>query len=504
MAQPCLTADVTAWIDRLSNVLDARLAWRLVPLMAGVLFGTGRQTVSSWLRAGELSDDYQDYYYFLFALGDKTKALATIVWRIAVEVIAPSGRIVLAIDDTPSKRYGPKVEGAGLHHNPTPGPAGAKLVYGHNWVTLAWVVRHPMWGTIGLPLLARLYVRQKDIDAQQLTLLRDVTFETKLTMAGAMVTDAAKWVKTLDLPLWVVADGAYAKRPFLQEAAAAKAIVVSRLRKDAALFDLPPPRKPGERRGPGRPPTYGKNRISLAKRAGHRQGWQTGTFRLYGSEVIKRYKTFLATYPPAGGLIRVVLVKEDDGKWVAYFCTHAEATVTEILEAVADRSAIEGWIEAGVSRVIYASSNHAVGFAPAAGLRHRARERADRDARAARVPSDGSDDRSAIEQVFHDIKEVHGVGEAQTRNYWTHVAVYHVHLWWHTLIELWAWHRPAKELVDRNASPWDDAERRPSHADKRNTLRRQCLDAEFWARAATATLPRKIQDLWHRLVKLVA
>lgn len=448
MAKPCLTADVTAWIDRLSNVLDARHAWRLVPLMAGVLFGAGRQTVSSWLRAGELSDDYQDYYYFLFALGDKTKALATIVWRIAVEVIAPSGRIVLAIDDTPSKRYGPKVEGAGLHHNPTPGPAGAKLVYGHNWVTLAWVVRHPMWGTIGLPLLAHLYVRQKDIDAQQLTLLRDVTFETKLTMAGAMVTDAAKWVKTLDLPLWVVADGAYAKRPFLQEAAAAKAIVVSRLRKDAALFDLPPPRKPGERRGPGRPPTYGKNRISLAKRAGHRQGWQTGTFRLYGAEAVKRYKTFLATYPPAGGLIRVVLVKEDDGKWVAYFCTHAEATVTEILEAVADRS--------------------------------------------------------AIEQVFHDIKEVHGVGEAQTRNYWTHVAVYHVHLWWHTLIELWAWHRPAKELVDRIASPWDDAERRPSHADKRNTLRRQCLNAEFWARAATATVPRKIQDLWGRLVKLVA
>jgi DDE superfamily endonuclease len=448
MAKPCLTGDVTAWIDRLSNLLDGRLAWRLVPLMAGVLFGTGRQTVSSWLRAGELSDDYQDYYYFLFTLGDKTKALAAVVWRIAVEVIAPSGRIVLAIDDTPSKRYGPKVEGAGLHHNPTPGPAGAKLVYGHNWVTLAWVVRHPLWGAIGLPLLARLYVRKKDIDAQQLTVLRDVTFQTKLVMAGAMVTDAAKWVKSLDRTLWVVTDGAYAKRPFLQEAAKAKAIVVSRLRKDAALFDVPPPLKPGERPPPGRPRIYGKNRISLAKRAGQPRGWQTDTFRLYGVEVIKRYKTFLATYPPAGGLIRVVLVKEDDGKWVAYFCTHTEATVTEILEAVADRS--------------------------------------------------------AIEQVFHDIKEVHGVGQAQTRNYWTNVAVYHVHLWWHTLIELWAWHRPAKELVDRSASPWDDAERRPSHADKRNTLRRQCLDAEFWARAATATLPRKIQDLWRRLVKLVA
>jgi DDE superfamily endonuclease len=448
MAKPCLTADVTAWIDRLCDLLDPRHAWRLVPLMAGMLFGTGRQTVSSWLRAGELSDDYQDYYYFLFALGDKTKALAAVVWRIAVEVIAPSGRILLAIDDTPSKRYGPKVEGAGLHHNPTPGPAGAKLIYGHNWVTLAWVVRHPLWNTIGLPLLARLYVRKKDIDAQQLTILRGVTFQTKLVMAAEMVTEASKWVKSLGRTLWVVTDGAYAKRPFLQEAAKAKAIVVSRLRKDAALFDVPRPLKPGERRPQGRPRTYGKNRISLAKRAGQRRGWQTGTFRLYGAEVVKRYKTFLATYPPAGGLIRVVLVQEDDGKWVAYFCTHAEATVTEILEAVADRS--------------------------------------------------------AIEQVFHDIKEVHGVGQAQTRNYWSNVAVYHVHLWWHTLIELWAWHRPAKELVDRSASPWDDAERRPSHADKRNCLRRQCLDAEFWARAATTTLPRKLQELWHRVVKLVA
>src|SRR5207247_6724024 len=85
-------------------------------------------------------------------------------------------------------------------------------------------------------------------------------------------------------------------------------------------------------------------------------------------------------------------------------------------------------------------------------------------------------DRSALEQVFHDVKEVHGVGQAQTRNYWTSVAVYHLNLWLHTLIELWAWHRSAKELVDRRRSPWDDKERRPSHADRRNAL----CDAIAW------------------------
>jgi len=443
-----LTADMTAWINRLAHAsfLDARHCWRLLPLLAGLLFANGRRTVSSWLRAGGLSNDYQDYYYFLSALGRKVEWLAAGLLRIAVEVIAPNGRILLALDDTPSKRYGPKVEGAGIHHNPTPGPAGAQFLYGHNWVTLDWVVRHPRWGTIGLPLLARMYVRQKDITAQCLTCLRQVTFRTKLVLAGELVVWAAAALRFLGVTLWVVADGAYAKRAFLKAAAAAGAVVVSRLRKDAALFDVPVSLPQGKR-GRGRPRVYGKQTISLAKRAGQRRGWQVGTFLLYGTEVTKRYKTFLATYPPASGLIRVVLVKEDDGAWRAYFCTKADATVAEILEAVADRS--------------------------------------------------------ALEQVFHDVKEVHGVGQAQTRNYWTNVAVYHVKLWWHTLIELWAWHRPVKELVARQLSPWDDAERRPSHADRRNALRRQCLQEEFQAGAALGSVPRKIQSLWRRVVRIV-
>jgi hypothetical protein len=32
-------------------------------------------------------------------------------------------------------------------------------------------------------------------------------------------------------------------------------VVVARLRRDAKLFDLPPVLMPGQKRGPGRPPT---------------------------------------------------------------------------------------------------------------------------------------------------------------------------------------------------------------------------------------------------------
>ena len=60
--------------------------------------------------------------------------------------------------------------------------------------------------------------------------------------------------------------------------------------------------------------------IDLAKRGGQRRGWSSDTFELYGEKAVKKYKTFLATWRPAGGAIRVVLVDEPTG-WRAYFCT---------------------------------------------------------------------------------------------------------------------------------------------------------------------------------------
>lgn len=70
-------------------------------------------------------------------------------------------------------------------------------------------------------------------------------------------------------------DGGYAKREFLRPTVQAGFTVVAQLRKDAALDDLPPVIPPGQKRLRGRPPTSGKNRLSLAKRAGQERGWAT-------------------------------------------------------------------------------------------------------------------------------------------------------------------------------------------------------------------------------------
>jgi hypothetical protein len=208
-------------------------------------------------------------------------------------------------------------------------------------------------------------------------------------------------MKRAEKTVWIVVDGGYTKRPFLKRAMKTGVTVVGRLRKDAALRDLPPQRKKGKRRR-GRPRKYGKNRISLAKRAGQKRGWHTIDCTVYGKVMTKTYKTFLATYAPVGGVIRVVLVKEDHGCY-GFFATDPDASVQDILEAFADRA--------------------------------------------------------TIEQDFHDVKEVEGSGQQQVRNIWSNVAVYNLNLWMYTLVELWAWDRDHTELVDRSDSPWDDAHR---------------------------------------------
>jgi hypothetical protein len=438
-------SDWSEWSEWLAAGLHARNRWRLPILLVGILFAQGRRTVTTWLRAAGVSDDYQDYYYFLAALGRKIKPVATQLLVLLLRVLPLPDRLVAVIDDTPTKRYGPHVEGADIHRNPTRGPADQKYLYGHIWVTLSLAIRHPRFGALALPLRAMLYVRRKTI--AKIPKWRGWTFATKLVLAARLVEWIAPIVKQAGKTLWIVVDGGYVKAPFLKRALRAKVTVIGRLRKDAALRDLPPKLRRGQRRRRGRPPKYGKNRISLAKRAAHRQGWQTAECTVYGRTVTKLYKTFLATYRPTGGLIRVVIVLEDHG-WHAFFSTDPNATAVEIIEAFADRA--------------------------------------------------------TIEQDFHDVKEVWGAGQQQVRNIWTNMAVYHLNLWMHTLVELWSWNRSHGQLTDRSSSPWDNADRRPSHADRRKALRQHIMQAELSRLAAIWWLPRKILRLAQRLAALAA
>ena len=419
--------------------LDRRSGRRLPQLLLGILFARGRRTVTSWFRAAGITDEFRPAYRTVCAVGEQIDPMAASTLR-AVRPLLRGERLTVAIDDTPTPRYGPEVEGCGIHHNPSPGPAGEKFVYGHVWVTLAALAHHPDCGTLALPLQAQLYIRSADLP--RLPPDRRRPFRTKLELAAQQLDWLSPSVERFFKERWVVVDGGYSKRPFLAPAQRGGWVVVGRLRKDAALWSVPGP-KPAGRRGPA--PTYGKQRISLAKRAGHKEGWQQVECVQYGEVVTKTIKTFLATWHPAGGLIRVVLVQEADG-WVAFFCTKPEATAEEILEAAADRN--------------------------------------------------------ALEQTFKDVKEVWGAGQQQVRNVHSNEACFNLNLWMYSLVEAWAWEQAEGRLADRSACPWDREPRRPSHNDKRKALQREVLQAEIREVVSAGPTQQGMRTLARRLLEL--
>ena len=58
----------------------------------------------------------------------------------------PGGHFLLGVDDAPTQRYGRQIAEAGVHHHPTPGPAGGEWLSGHNGASLVCLVRHPAVG----------------------------------------------------------------------------------------------------------------------------------------------------------------------------------------------------------------------------------------------------------------------------------------------------------------------------------------------------------------------
>src|SRR4051812_12924455 len=114
------------WFSWLATALDRRSAPRIALLFLGAVLARGRRHVPPWLRAANLRAMFRPCSP---AVAPAVKRADRIARCLLTEVVRPllkeATRLPLAIDDTPTKRYGPHVQGAGVHHNPTPAPAGS-------------------------------------------------------------------------------------------------------------------------------------------------------------------------------------------------------------------------------------------------------------------------------------------------------------------------------------------------------------------------------------------
>lgn len=260
------------------------------------------------------------------------RKVARCLFGIIQKRLGLDGEVVVAIDDTLVKRWGRKFGGLGRYIDPTDKNPGARRrkVWGHCWVVLAMLYEKSRGQWFCFPLATLLFVPQWACE-------RRWKFRTKIELAVCLL-------RRLRLPgrLIVVVDNLYAKARLAEEimSGPTPGALVSRLRSNAALYDLPPRRRKGQR---GRPAKRGK-------KYSPRQLWNKRSKRrrlkvhMYGKVVT--LEAWVGVVIPSRTLgdspILVVITRQRSGKKMnVFFTTDLEMAPERLLELYAARFKIE-------------------------------------------------------------------------------------------------------------------------------------------------------------------
>jgi DDE superfamily endonuclease len=317
----------------------------------------------------------------------------------------------VAVDDTLFHRSGKKVWAASWFHDGS-GKGKDKVGYGNNWVIAGVVVTIPVLGrVVCLPVLARL-VRKGGAEASRLHLAVEMVSEIAVALPGRTVHG--------------VGDAAYAGKELCD--LPGKVTWTTRVRKDADLYKLPPPRT-GRR---GRPRLKGDQLPKLEQIAASLT-FTPATVTRYGRTETAYLASFVCLWPGVFGYkpVTITLVRNKPGIPrggfdIALATTDAGATPAQVVERYSYR-----W---------------------------------------------------SIEVAIEDSKQVFGVGQTRNRVKLAVERTVPFGLACQTLATVWyatAGHDPADVEAHRERAPWYTAKRHPSTADLAAKLRRVLIAAKF-------------------------
>src|SRR6476469_3841451 len=223
-------------------------------LVVGAILAPGQRTVASVLRVMGLGGErqYQKYHRVLNRARWSEGELSRRLLGLLVAAFVPEdGAVVVGIDETIERRRGAKIAAKGIYRDPVRSTQKQVVkVGGLRWMSCQLLAEIPWAGRVwGLPFLTAL------APSDRYSLAQGRRHKTVTERGRQLIRQLRRWLP--DRLLVVVADGTYATYELLADAArlAQPVTVITRLRLDAALFDPPPPREPGQQ---GRPRVKGE------------------------------------------------------------------------------------------------------------------------------------------------------------------------------------------------------------------------------------------------------
>ena len=407
--------------------------------------------ITSWIHVGNNDGRYRKVYRFIARIGTQVDKIQRqlVLWLLANSNLFPiESPVMLVVDDTPVKRYGRKVEGAGRMHDPTNPHSRNAACYGHSLVMIGVVVTHPQYGTICLPVGWKFYVNENKLDAINEKIRPQ--FKKKHEIVAELLEEIVCAIRKIGRRVEIIFDRGYLAEDLFQSIHEMEAFVVTRFKKNNNLYEIP--ERPSVRRR-GRPRKYGdsfKYQDLVVRNEGR---MQRVTIECYGRNELVEFCSCVALSRMTDGrpiqvvvsrLIRKVKGnKESYGDWGLFISTDLSLTPEQIIQHYSCRF--------------------------------------------------------SIEEMFKELKETCGLGRQQTRKFESSLACATFVALGYLYVELSTWNVPHDELV-KGRPVWDRKERRPSHRNKRDYCRARILPSLIRRKYQGSIPQKKLDDIIQTIV----
>src|SRR5215203_7232853 len=331
-------------------------------LMAGAILPPGRRTVSSALRAMGLdqSQTFHRYHRVLRRAKWSSLEMSRVLLDSLVEAFVAEGDpLVVGIDETLERRQGKRITAKGIYRDPV------RSSHGHfvktsalRWVCVTLLAEVPWASRVwSLPFLSVLatserYAKERGKRHKKLT-----------EWAWQLLLVVRRWHP--ERKIVAVADGTYAALELLDRCRRLSNPItfITRLRLDAALYEPPPPRRPGQL---GRPRLKGERLPKLSMVAEEQNTiWKAiKVANWYGArerivEVVSERAIWYSTGLPAVP-VRWVLVRDPHEEFAtqALLCTDLDAKPERLISWFVRRWQMEATFQEARQRLGFETQRH--------------------------------------------------------------------------------------------------------------------------------------------------
>jgi hypothetical protein len=244
-----------------ASLFRARVWERAHLLLLGAILAPGKRTICSVLRVVGLNAEthFQNYHRVLNRACWSSRAASRILLGLLVQAFAPSGPILVGLDDTIERRWGKKIQARGIDRDPVRSSRSHFVkTSGLRWLSLLLLVEIPGAGRVwALPFFTVLAPSERY--HQQ----RHQHHKTLVDWGKQMLLQLRRWMPERQLVL--VVDSGYAALEFLGCLSNRRQPItcLTRLRLDAQLYAPALPRRKGQI---GRPRRQGVRLPNLQER----------------------------------------------------------------------------------------------------------------------------------------------------------------------------------------------------------------------------------------------